>query len=103
MQKNYSWNPSKCVCENSKYLKRYLVTKCDEIVIVMDNLSTKMTNTIATNVTSTASINWRSKKHKKLLYFAYSVISDQIIIDNYYYLLSLCKTKSTCYYFDDII
>ena len=79
------------------------MTKCDEIVIVMDNLSTKMANTIAANVTSTASINWPCKKHKKLLYFAYSVISDHIIIDKYYYLLSLCKTKSTCYYFDDII
>ena len=28
----------------------------------MDNLSTKKTNTIATNATSTASINWHSKK-----------------------------------------
>ena len=28
---------------------------------------------------------------KKLLYFAYSVISNHIIIDNYYYLLLLCK------------
>ena len=28
----------------------------------MNNSSTKKTNTIATNVTSTASINWHSKK-----------------------------------------
>ena len=43
-----------------KYLKSVgdtSVTKCDEIVIVIDNLPTKKTNTIATNVTSTASIN----------------------------------------------
>ena len=59
-------------------------SECDGIIIVMDIVSTKKTNTIATNVTSTASI---------LLYFAYSFISDHININNYYYLLSLCKTK----------
>ena len=36
--------------------------ECDEIITVMDIVSTKMTNTIATNVTSTASINFHSKK-----------------------------------------
>ena len=35
---------------------------CDEIIFVMDIASTKNTNTIATNVTSTASINSHSKK-----------------------------------------
>ena len=63
-RRNYGWNPSTCICENSKYLKSTAdttVTECDEIIIVMDNLSTKRTNTIATNVTSTASINWQSK------------------------------------------
>ena len=76
------------------------MTECDEIVTAMDNLSTKKgkcysnkrTNTIAINITSTASINYHSKK-KILLYFAHSFISDHIIINNYYYLLSLCKTK----------
>ena len=59
-EKDYSWNPNTCICESSKYLKGIAdttVTKCDEIVIVMNNLSTKKTNTITTNVTSTASIN----------------------------------------------
>ena len=37
------------------------MTKFDEIVIAMNSLSTKMTNTIARNITSTASINWHSK------------------------------------------
>ena len=65
MQKNYSWNPSTCTCENSKYLKSVAdtsVTECDEIVIVMDIASIKKTKTIATNVTSTASINFHHKK-----------------------------------------
>ena len=65
-------DPSTCICENSKYLKSVAdasVTECDEIIIVINNLSTKKTNTIATNVTSIASINWHSKK-KRLLYFA---------------------------------
>ena len=38
------------------------MTECDEIVIVIDNLSTKKTNTIATNIMSTTSINCYSKK-----------------------------------------
>ena len=41
------------------------MTACDEIIIVMDIVSTKMTNAIATrktNVTSTASINYHCKK-----------------------------------------
>ena len=77
------------------------MTECDEIIIVIDNVSTKKTNfivtekinTIPTNLTSIASINYHSKKSKKSLYFAYSFISDHITIDKYYYLLSLCKTK----------
>ena len=36
--------------------------KCDGIVVVMNSLSTKKTNTMATNITSTASINCHSKK-----------------------------------------
>ena len=45
--------PSTCICENSKYLKIITndsVIACDEIISVMDIASTKMTNTIATNV-----------------------------------------------------
>ena len=60
-----SWNPSTCICDNSKYLKSvaYLsVTECDEIVIVIDNLPTQKTNTIATNTESTASINCHNKR-----------------------------------------
>ena len=69
-KKDYNWNPSTCVCENSECLKSVAgtsVTNCDEIVVFMDNLTTKNTNTIAikkTNVTftSSASINDHSKK-----------------------------------------
>ena len=92
---DFSWNPSTCLCENSKYLKSIAgttVTECDEIIIVWDNLSTKNTNTIATNVTSTASINWHNKKVRHC-YISHDFISDHINIDNYYYWLSLCKTK----------
>ena len=58
-----NWSPSTCICENSKYLKGVAdtsVIKCDEIVIFMDNLTTKKTNTIAKNIKRTASINWHS-------------------------------------------
>ena len=43
-EKHYSWNPSTCICNNSKYLKSVadiLVTECNEIIIVMNNLTTK--------------------------------------------------------------
>ena len=37
------------------------VTECAEIIIAMDKISTKKPKTTATNVTSTASINFHSK------------------------------------------
>ena len=49
---NYSGNPSTCIYENSKHLKHIVDGSkivCDEIIYVMDNVSTI--------VTSTASIN----------------------------------------------
>ena len=64
-KKDYSWNPNTCICENSKYLESIAdtsATECDEIIIVMDIVSTNKTNTIATNVPSTSSINCYSNK-----------------------------------------
>ena len=62
-KEDYSWNPSPCVCENNQYLKSIADTSviaCDEIIPVMDIVSTKMTNTIPTTV----SINSDGKKVK---------------------------------------
>ena len=95
-ENDYSWNPSRSICENSKYLKGITdtsVIEFDEIITVMDTVSTKKANTAVTNVTSTASMNSHSKKSKRLFYFVHSFISSHITIDDYYYLLSLCKTK----------
>ena len=53
------------ICENGKYLKSVVdtsVTEFDQTVIVIDNLSTKNTNTIETNFTITVYINCHSKK-----------------------------------------
>ena len=53
-EKDNNWNHSSCICEYNKYSKSVVdisVTECDEIVIVMNNLSITKTNTIATNVT----------------------------------------------------
>ena len=61
MQKSYSWNASTCICDNRKYLKSIADTSviaCDEIISVMDIVSTKMTTTIETNI----SINFHTKK-----------------------------------------
>ena len=74
---NYSWISSRCICEYSMYLKGIAitsVTKCDEVVIVMDFGSAKKTNNIATNVTSTASINFQSKKLRGC-YILHTVLS----------------------------
>ena len=63
-KKDYSWNPRICIYENNKYLKSFFdasLTECDEIITVMDNLWTKQTNAVATNVASTASINYFNK------------------------------------------
>ena len=66
-KKDYSWNPNTCICENSKYLKSISdtsVIECDEAITVLDIVSTKMTNTVSRNITSTASVNCHSKKVK---------------------------------------
>ena len=64
--------------------------ECDEIISVMYTVSTKKTNIIATNVTSTVSINCDSKKvrdfyilHTVLLVIILLLIIT-ITIDNYY-------------------
>ena len=49
-KEDYNWNPSPCICENNKYFKNIAdtsVPECYKIIIVMNNLSTKNTNTIA--------------------------------------------------------
>ena len=96
-KEDYSWNPTTCICENSKYLKSVSdtsVTKCDEIVIAMDIVSTKKTNSIAKHVTSTASKSCDSKKVKDcyILHTVLLVIILLLIIA-IICLLSLCKTK----------
>ena len=53
----YNWNPSTCICENSKHLKHIVDDSkfvCDDITYVMDIVST--------NVRSTVSINSDGKK-----------------------------------------
>ena len=65
------------------------MTECDETIIVLDNLSIKETKTIVTNVTSTASISYHSKKVRDC-YILHRSIINHITIDNYYYYLLLC-------------
>ena len=58
--KKHSWSPSACIYENSKHLKSIADTSviaCDWIISVIDIVSTKLTNTIATNVASTMLMN----------------------------------------------
>ena len=78
---DYSWIPSTCICKNSKYLKSVAntsVTECDGIVIGIDNVPTKKTNTVAINAMNTASINCHSKKVREWFYI-------QFYLRSYYY------------------
>ena len=87
-KKDYSWNPGTCICENSKYLKSVVdtsVTECDEIVIVMNNLSTNKDKCYNNNCCKYCFNKLAQEKSKRLLYFAYTFISDHITIDNHYY------------------
>ena len=87
MQKDYCWNTSTYIWENSKYLKSIAgdsVIACDEIISVMDVPSTKMTH--CSNKCSKI-----SKIYIQNIYFACNFIGD-ININNCYYLLSLYET-----------
>ena len=73
--------------ENIKYLKIFAaisMTECDEIINLMDIVSARKTNTIATNLTSTDLTNCQRKR-----YF----IGNHITVGNYYYLLLSYKTR----------
>ena len=55
------------------------MTECDKIIIVRDNISIKKTNTIATNVTSYASIKCPSKNVKNC-YILHTVLLVVILL-----------------------
>ena len=58
--KDYSCNPSTCICENSRYSKSVVddsVILCNEIVKVADSVSNSVTNAVSKNVTIAVSIN----------------------------------------------
>ena len=76
VKKDYSWNPSTCIYENEKYLKSIAdtsLTESDEIIIVIDNVSTKKTT--ITNVTSTASISRHTIKVRDFYIFHTVILS----------------------------
>ena len=66
--KDFRWHPSTSICEISRYLKCKTVGDsvivCDEIINVLDNLSTNVTNTLPTNVWSAVSINSDNRELK---------------------------------------
>ena len=79
--KDYNWNPSPCICENSKYLISIVdtsVIECDEIISVKDIVSTEIINTIAINATK----NCHNKKvrYKIDCYIFHKLISNHISI-----------------------
>ena len=77
---------------NSKYLRSTTdtsVTECDKIITVMDIVSTKKKNTIAANVTGTASINCHSKNVR------YCCILHTVLLVN---ILLLITIIICCYY-----
>ena len=67
-KKDFRSNASRDTCENSRYLKSFIIESvivCDKIINITDHVSTNLintlptfvTNTISTNVTSTVLLN----------------------------------------------
>ena len=63
--------------------------ECDEIVIVMDIVLTRRTNTIARNVKSTALVNYDSKK-----------VRDCYILHTVLLVIMLLLIITICYYYE---
>ena len=83
-KKEYSWNPSTCIYESSKSLKSVAdtsVIKCDEIIYVMDFVSTKMTNT--TSVNAVENCHSDKLRYKLGCYILHAVLLITIICYNY--------------------
>ena len=93
--------------------------KCDEIIFVMDIVSTKKTNTIATSVTSTASIIFYNKKVRDCYILQTGLIAIILLLiitiicmimqKKAQYKMEhnetkkVCTKSPMCYYCDDII
>ena len=74
-------NLSTCICENSKYFKSVVntsVSKCDEIVIGMHNLSTKKINTTSEN----NEFKEVHIKNRMCYYFDYIIKLEDFNLDN---------------------
>ena len=98
-KKDYRYNPNTCTCENNKCLKGIdtSVMTSDEIISVMENVSTKITNTIATNVsTNFEDKNVRYKVDCYILHTVLLVIKLLLMITIicYYYAKHRSKQKS---------
>ena len=83
-KKDYSWNPTTCICKNSKCLQCIIedsVIVCDKIINTTNIVSTNVTNIIPTNDYEycVSKFVWQKSKIKNgLLYFPHSFISDHI-------------------------
>ena len=74
-KKCYSWNPSTCICENGKCLQSIAdtsVSVCNEIIHVMDIVSTNLENTIPTNVSR--NFNGKNVRCKMDYYILHTVL-----------------------------
>ena len=60
------------------------MTECDDVIFVMDNVSTKKTNTVATKIASNASINCHSKNVRDCHVLHTVLFNNHITNDNYY-------------------
>ena len=83
-KKDYSWNPSVCICENSRYLKNIVdsVIVLVEIVNIIDSVSTNMTTTISRNVKRTASVHSDDNKvrHEMDCYIFHTLLLVTILL-----------------------
>ena len=83
------------MCENSRYLKSIAddsVIVCDEIINVMNNVSTNVTNTISTNLTNTIPTNVTST----ILMNYYEVYLDMFLLVT----ILLFMIVNICYHYE---
>ena len=62
-EKDYSWNPSICACDNSKYLESIIddsVVIRDEIIEVAKTIPSKVTKNIPTKTVITKTISTKT-------------------------------------------
>ena len=89
-EKDYTWNPATCSCQNGKYLASILnewAIACDEVIDVQAKSNGKETKPFPTNFNE-KSITYNTRSFYILLIFLLITIALLIAINIYFYLIN---------------